>query len=377
MKKSSSVILKLFFVAFCTITVTSCATMFSGFKADVFIDGDIDEPVTITSSAGTYEDVTLPTVVEVKRRQLNGQHIQISSEQHTFDDIVLEKTLNEWALLSVFSNVMPICIDLLTNAVSRPKHNQFFITPLESIGAADSLNLPLPRSVVPSSTIDFTTKTRLRSERLFTKFPRHEINGTFGFGSNQADHYTKQFVDNILQHYHMETEVNCGDIFGDSYFVGKIEYHYRLNRKWDVGALMAWGESSMDYTDEYYNMDEQHKDVYPGYNTLGYHKGRSFTFAPSVRYTWYEKGACRYYSRVAMGLMRHRLTFSMNEWTTNGPNERYCYKDKEKQFEKTEWRMAYQLSPIGMSVGVGPLRFIAELGYGCLGICNFGMGICF
>ena len=39
--------------------------------------------------------------------------------------------------------------------------------------------------------------------------------------------------------------------------------------------------------------------------------------------------------------------------------------------------MAYQFSPIGMSVGAGPVRFIAELGYGCLGVCNIGLGICF
>ena len=51
---------------------SSCATMFSGTKADIFIEGDVDEPVTINSSAGVYKDVTLPTLVEVKRRQLNG-----------------------------------------------------------------------------------------------------------------------------------------------------------------------------------------------------------------------------------------------------------------------------------------------------------------
>lgn len=377
MKESRSVIIKLLFAALCTITFTSCATMISGFKADVFIDGDINEPVTISSSAGTYEDVTLPTVVEVKRRQLNGQHIQICSEHYTFDDIVIEKTFNEWAVLSALSYGMPICIDLLTNAVSRPKHNQYFITPLESIAVADSLNATLPRAVVPSSTLDFATKTHLRSERLFTKFPRHEINGTLGFGSNQADHLTKHFVDDIVQRYHMEREGECGDIFGDSYTIGKIEYHYRLNRKWDVGAMMAWGKSSESYTDEYYHMTEQHKADYPEIVTLGYQSCHSFSFAPSVRYTWYEKGACRYYSRAACGLMRNHLSFDMNEWTFNGPYESYCYADEKKHYEKTNWRIAYQFSPIGMSVGAGPVRFLAELGYGCLGVCNVGIGICF
>lgn len=377
MKESRSVFIKLLFVALWTITFTSCATMISGFKADVFIDGNIDEPMTISSSGGTYEDVTLPTVVEVKRRQLNGQHIQICSEHYTFDDIVIEKTLNEWALLSAFSYGMPLCIDLLTNAVSKPKHNQFLITPIESIAAADSLSLPLPKSVVPSSTMDFVTKTRLRSQRFNAKFPRHEINATLGVGSNQADRLTKRFVDDIVQRNHMEREGECGDIFGDSYFIGKIEYHYRLNKKWEVGAMMAWGKSSEDYTDEYYYMTEQQIDDYPKIITLGYQSCHSISFAPSVRYTWYEKGACRYYSRAACGLLRDNLSFDMNEWAFNDPYQSYCYADKKKHFEKTEWRLAYQLSPFCMSIGAGPVRLVAELGYGCLGVCNVGLGICF
>ena len=65
--------------------------MFSGTRADIMIDGDVDEPLTILSSHAEYQDVTLPTIVEVKRKHLDGQHIQITSEHHTFDDIVLEK----------------------------------------------------------------------------------------------------------------------------------------------------------------------------------------------------------------------------------------------------------------------------------------------
>lgn len=378
MKIASSTIVKMCFVVLWSITATSCATFFSGLKADIFIDGDIDEPVTISSSAATYEDVTLPTVVEVKRRQLNGQHIQISSEHHTFDDIVLEKTLNEWALIGALTYGVPLCIDLLTNAVSKPKYNQFLITPLESIAAADSLDVTLPRSVVPSSTLDFTTKNRLRSQRWYEKYPRHEINVTLGFGHHQADHLSKQFVDDILPNYHMEEEVTeeCG-IYIDTHLTRKIEYHYRLNRKWDVGALLAWGISSDDYTDEYYYMNVQHKDDFPGFYNKGSHESKSFTFAPSVRYSWYEMGACRIYSRAALGIMRDHLTFDMNQWIQNGPTTSYSYNETEKHFEKTKWRMAYQLSPLGMSVGAGPVRLLAELGYGCLGVFNIGLGICF
>ena len=50
---------------------------------------------------------------------------------------------------------------------------------------------------------------------------------------------------------------------------------------------------------------------------------------------------------------------------------------REDSFEKTKWRMAYQFSPIGINVGTGPVRFFAEVGYGCLGVCNVGLGFCF
>ena len=39
--------------------------------------------------------------------------------------------------------------------------------------------------------------------------------GTLGIGSNQADHSTKHFVDDFIQPMHMETEPECGNIFGD------------------------------------------------------------------------------------------------------------------------------------------------------------------
>ena len=379
MKISASVIVKTFFIVLSAMSVSSCATMFSGFKADIFVDGDLDEPVTINSSAGEYKDVTLPTVVEVKRRQLNGQHIHISSEHYTFDDIVLEKSFNEWAILSALSYGTPLCIDLLTNAVSKPKYNQFYIIPLENMPAVDSLHNTVPKSVIPSSALDFSTKNRLRSQCLSAKYPRHEINGTLGFGANQADRFTNRFVDNILQRYHLERDCMCGDIFGDSYVMGKLEYHYRLNRKWDIGAMMAWGISSEGYTDEYYMMDEQHKNDFSDIITTGDQFCRSFSFAPSARYTWYEKGACRYYSRVALGVMRNHLDFTLKKWKHNDGSyyETFSSYISKEHIEETKWRMAYQISPIGMSVGAGPVRFIAELGYGCLGVCNIGLGFCF
>lgn len=375
MKVLASTMSKTFFAILTVISFSSCATIFSGTKADIFIDGEVEEPVTINTTVGEYKDVTLPTLVEVNRHQLDGQHIQISSEHHSFDDIVLKKSVNGLAVVSAFLYGAPFFIDLATNAVSKPKYDQFFIKPTENVATDDTLNGKRP--VVMVSTMGPETRARLRSERLPEKFPRHEINGTLGFGANQADHTTQRFIDGFIQPRHMETESECGDIFGDSYFIGKLEYHYRLNRKWDIGALVAWGRSSESYTNEYFYAIEQNKNENNGIINTGIEKCRSFSFAPSMRYTWFERKNCRFYSRAALGLTRNHYNFALEEWKGYIPYESHGEVDHKENFCNTNWRMAYQLSPFGMSVGANPVRFFLELGYGCLGVCNIGLGFCF
>ena len=375
MKAIASVISKSLSGLLIALSFSSCATMFSGTKADIFIDGEVDEPVTINSSAGEYKDVALPALVEVKRRHLNGQHIQITSEHHSFDDIVLEKTFNGWALPSAIIFGEGFFIDLITNAVSRPKYDQFFIMPMDSLSAADSQLRK--REAVMVSTMGPEVRARLRRQQLPVKFPRHEVNITLGVGPNQADRSTRRFVDDIIQPRHMETDGECGDIFGDSYIVGKMEYNYRLNRKWDIGAIMAWGYSSENYTNEYFYSIEENKQNHPGTITQGYSRCRSFSFAPSVRYTWYETRTYRLFSRVSMGVMRHHLRFDIEEWKYENKTQPYGSIISEANFDETKWRIAYQVSPIGIYVGAGPLKFVAEMGYGYIGVCNVGIAFCF
>ena len=114
--------------------LTSCATIVSGSTASIHIDGDVDEPVTITTSLQTYEDQSLPTVVKIKRKQMDGQHINISSEHYKFKDIVLTKTTNEWAFGNILlGGLIGLTIDLITNSVSKPEQSHFFIkkSPIE------------------------------------------------------------------------------------------------------------------------------------------------------------------------------------------------------------------------------------------------------
>ena len=51
---------------------SSCAPIISGSTAQIQIDGNVDEPVTVVTSMGEYHDLSLPATVKVRRRSLDG-----------------------------------------------------------------------------------------------------------------------------------------------------------------------------------------------------------------------------------------------------------------------------------------------------------------
>jgi len=117
-------------VATATIQLSSCATIVSGGAPKITINGDVPEPVTIETEDGAYIDVSLPTVVKANRHHIDGQRIQITSENYKFDDIVLTKTVNGWAFGNILiGGLIGWGIDLGTNCVSKPSQTEFTITP--------------------------------------------------------------------------------------------------------------------------------------------------------------------------------------------------------------------------------------------------------
>ena len=115
----------------CTLMFSSCATLITGTTSKVTIDGDVDEPVTITTNFQTYEDVELPQVVKISRKSIDGQRIQIESEHYKFKDVVLRKSINGWAWGNIlFGGLIGLAIDMGTNAVSKPAIHSFNIKPI-------------------------------------------------------------------------------------------------------------------------------------------------------------------------------------------------------------------------------------------------------
>lgn len=130
MKHFSKIVVAAFVLAG-PVLLSSCATIASGGDPSITITGDVSEPVTITTEKQTYPGVSLPAIVQVKRHRLEGQRIQITSDNYKFDDIILGKSVNGWAFGNILlGGLIGWGVDLGTNCVVKPSQTQFVIHPL-------------------------------------------------------------------------------------------------------------------------------------------------------------------------------------------------------------------------------------------------------
>lgn len=121
--------------------LSSCATIVSGGSPTVTIDGDVREPVTITTAKQTYTNVTLPYVVEVNRHKIDGQRIYVQSETTKYKDIVLEKAINSWTFGNILlGGLIGWGVDLGTNAVSKPAERYFYVFAKDAQGVPAQQN---------------------------------------------------------------------------------------------------------------------------------------------------------------------------------------------------------------------------------------------
>lgn len=346
--------------------LSSCATMISGSTAKVELDGEVNEPVSIITSQTEYNDVKLPITVEVKRRHLGEQHIRFTSPSYAYHDIILHRTFNPWALGNIYLGVLPISVDLLTNGISEPMQKHFIIRPVAPRRLADSL-------WVADSLDAIATKEAYSLSRKPVRFPRHELNIGIGSGANQADHDLHTIINGYPSLNDYDVEGECFDLIGDSYLFINFEYHYRLNRKWDIGSMAAWGLSRDGNT--YYSPQNQY--AYAGQTKWIYdhETSRYFVVAPSVRYTLYETTSTRLYSRLCLGVMRHHLNYKRSFY--DGNDALIDEPTESVLTDMVKWGMGYHITAIGGNIGTENIHFFGEIGYGCLGVVRIGASFSF
>lgn len=116
------------FAASVVLIFSSCATIVAGGSPRITIDGDTKAPVTIITEKQTYPNVQLPYTVQVNRHHIDGQRVQIQSENGTYRDVVLEKTVNSWTWGNILvGGLIGWGIDLITNCVAKPAKSTYFI----------------------------------------------------------------------------------------------------------------------------------------------------------------------------------------------------------------------------------------------------------
>ena len=110
------------------LSFSSCATIVAGGSPRITIDGDTKQPVTIITEKQTYPDVTLPYTVQVNRHHIDGQRIQIKSDNGDYRDVVLEKKVNSWTWGNILiGGLIGWGVDLITNCVSKPSKTNYYI----------------------------------------------------------------------------------------------------------------------------------------------------------------------------------------------------------------------------------------------------------
>ena len=110
------------------LSFSSCATIVAGGSPRITIDGDTKAPVTIITEKQTYPNVQLPYEVQVNRHHIDGQRIQIRSDNGSYRDIVLEKEVNGWTWGNILiGGLIGLGVDLITNCVAKPSKPTYFI----------------------------------------------------------------------------------------------------------------------------------------------------------------------------------------------------------------------------------------------------------
>lgn len=113
----------------------SCATIFSGTKAEVVLNGNIDEPVDIQTDYKLYTRQVLPTTVQVKRGK-KASKIEMSSANYDFNDILVSKDVNGWLWGNLaFGGIPGFIIDFADGAAWKPAEGNFYVNATKKINS--------------------------------------------------------------------------------------------------------------------------------------------------------------------------------------------------------------------------------------------------
>ena len=341
-------------LALSALLLTSCATIFSGTRARVIIDGDAPEPLTIVADEQTYDSVSLPASLSIRRDKLT-EPITLTSPHYDYADIIPGRNTNGWIWANYFNGFLGLPIDLMTGAIYRPAMSRYYV---DKHSKADSIGA---KPLKPACVHEVLQLKSTHKPRLY----RHEIDVLAGLGSSvwqgTHDRQVEQFRD-----MGMETPFRCG-IYVDGISWG-IRYFYHINPHVAIGAVFGKASS---YDELETPLDPVH-EVYAASPYVHVHTRSTFAM-PAVKYSWIYSDMFSLYSMAALGAQYSHTWASVHTIEASLLPEISYQHHRQEVFDRKRWKLAPQLTALGFDVGGRHLRFFAELGYGIEGVVNFGM----
>lgn len=108
---------------FC-LSLSSCATMFTGSKAKIILNSDVKEKATLTIDERKYTDVMFPFTVKV-RKGFSPTQVKADVEGYKPSILVIDKTFNATTVWNIFNGCIGFAVDAATGAMMKPEYNQY------------------------------------------------------------------------------------------------------------------------------------------------------------------------------------------------------------------------------------------------------------
>ena len=323
-----------------TSLLSSCATLFSGRRADVVVYSDVPQRVSIRTNVTSYDSVALPCVVQVDRRHLRDS-VFVSSSRYSHSAIVPESKLNPMIFVNLLHDGLGILVDLATGSSHEPKQLAYFTTSTPKMSGDRVERVSMQEQV-----------DQMVNAIKYPAFYRHEVGGAFGLGSRIWNNtYYDDLEKKMMTEYHMEYDHMCFYLGG--YSLGG-HYYYHLNRRWAVGLLAGMIVERQDFF-----LPKDAPGGHPVFRYPGSIFSSSLYVMPAAKFSIYTFPNMTVYAKGGLGMQRVTVYYDGDD-------------SSHRQFERSRWQWAGQLSG-GMEFGRGHLRSFVEIGAGSEGVFRVGI----
>lgn len=114
---------KLLLLSVSALTLTSCATIFTGSKSNIIIDANVQEADYVNIDGFKYHNVTFPFQTKV-RRGFSETMVTAEKEGYSKTSLMIYKDFNAVSIINL-TNILGWGIDAATGAIMKPEYKGY------------------------------------------------------------------------------------------------------------------------------------------------------------------------------------------------------------------------------------------------------------